>query len=161
MGGESEAGRAVAARVADIYLMNGRPADEIAAIVADMDRRAADHRRTLRYGTSAFVICRETEAEALAEFQRLAGLRHLEVKGGDPRVAMHQPALQARMKVGTNGGTAAGLVGTPRQIADRMLEFHALGIETFLLQFHPTQRELERFGAEVMPLLGRSRNHAA
>jgi alkanesulfonate monooxygenase len=65
------------------------------------------------------------------------------------------------MKVGTNGGTAAGLVGTPRQIADRMLEFHALGIETFLLQFHPTQRELERLGAEVMPLLGRSRNHAA
>ncbi|MCW5770469.1 MAG: LLM class flavin-dependent oxidoreductase [Rhodospirillaceae bacterium] len=153
MGGESETGRAVAARLADTYLMNGRPADEVAAIVADMDRRAAAHGRRLRHGLSAFVICRETEAAAQAEFERLAALRHLEVKGGDPTVAMHQAALQARMKVGTNGGTAAGLVGTPRQIADRIAAFHALGIETFLLQFHPTLAEVERFGAEVMPLL--------
>ena len=56
-------------------------------------------------------------------------------------------------KIGTNGGTAAGLVGTPEQIAERMQEFESLGIETFLLQFHPTLEELERFSSEVMPLL--------
>ena len=39
------------------------------------------------------------------------------------------------------------------QIAERMHRMASLGIETFLLQFHPTREELERFGAEVIPLL--------
>jgi alkanesulfonate monooxygenase SsuD/methylene tetrahydromethanopterin reductase-like flavin-dependent oxidoreductase (luciferase family) len=36
-----------------------------------------------------------------------------------------------------------------------MRRMAALGIETFLLQFHPTREELERFGTEVIPLLRR------
>ena len=58
-----------------------------------------------------------------------------------------------RKEVGTNGGIHAGLVGTPEQIAERMREFEAIGIETFLLQFHPVVEELERFGEKLMPLL--------
>ena len=48
--------------------------------------------------------------------------------------------------LGTNGGTAAGLVGTPEQIAERMRAFEQVGIETFLLQFHPLIEEMEQFG---------------
>jgi len=55
--------------------------------------------------------------------------------------------------VGTNGGTNAGLVGTPEQIAERMHEFESLRFETFLLQYHPTLEEFERFRSEIMPLL--------
>ena len=42
---------------------------------------------------------------------------------------------------------------SPEQIAERMRAFEAIGIETFLLQFHPVVEELERFGEKLMPLL--------
>jgi alkanesulfonate monooxygenase len=147
-----EQGRDLGARVADIFLINGRPPNEVEEIVANMKERADNYERTLKFGMSAFVICRETEAAAQLEYQRLLSLLHVNIKGGDKEVAMHKYLAETE-KVGTNGGTVAGLVGTPEQIAERMHEFEALGIETFLLQFHPTREELERFSSEVMPLL--------
>jgi alkanesulfonate monooxygenase len=153
LGGESEAGKALAAEIADIFLFNGRPVAEAGAIIAEMDRRAAAAGRTLRHGMAAFVICRETEAAAQAELERLSALRRASVVGGDPDVAMHQAPPRPGPRVGINGGTDAGLVGTPDQIAARMAAFAAVGVETFLLQFHPTLTELERFGREVMPLI--------
>ncbi len=152
VGGESEQGRALGARVADVFLINGRPPDEINEIVTDMKQRADENERSLKFGISAFVICRESEEAAQLEFQRLLSLLHTNIKGGDKEVEMHKYLSEVE-KVGTNGGTVAGLVGTPEQIAERMHEFEALGIETFLLQFHPTLEELERFSSEVMPLL--------
>lgn len=152
IGGESEQGRALGARIADIFLINGRPPDQIKEIISDMNERAALNNKTLRFGMSAFVICRETEAAAELEYQRLLSLLNVNIKGGDKKVEMHKYLAETE-KVGTNGGTVAGLVGTPEQIAERMREFESLGIETFLLQFHPTLEELERFSAEVIPLL--------
>ena len=153
IGGESEQGRALGARVADIFLINGRPPEQIREIVTNMKQRAQEHSRSLRFGMSGFVICRETEVAAQAEFQRLLSLRHMDIKGADKEVEMLKVLPDDIEKIGTNGGTAAGLVGTPEQIAERMQEFESLGIETFLLQFHPTLEELERFSSEVMPLL--------
>ena len=152
IGGESETGRNLGARVADTFLINGRPLDEAEVILEDMRTRAAEHHRTLNYGMSAFVICRESEEAAREEYQRLLSLKHMDIKGGDDQVAMHK-YLAENQTVGTNGGTLAGLVGTPGQIAERMREYESIGIETFLLQFHPTLEELQRFGDEVMPLV--------
>jgi alkanesulfonate monooxygenase SsuD/methylene tetrahydromethanopterin reductase-like flavin-dependent oxidoreductase (luciferase family) len=152
-GGESEAGRDLAASVADVYLLNGRPLEELAPIIADLDRRAAERGRRLRYGIAGFVICRPTEAAAQAELERLAGLKRGKVIGGDPATVMHKNSSAPALRVGINGGTAAGLVGTPAQIAQHMRRIAELGVETFLLQFHPTLEELELFGEEVMPLL--------
>src|SRR5579862_7641724 len=154
-GGESDAGKDLAASIADVYLLNGRPVEELEPIIADMRQRAAARARSLRYGIAGFVICRETEAAAQAELARLAGLKRGKVIGGDPHTVMHQNRPAAALRVGINGGTDAGLVGSAVQIADRMHRMASLGIDTFLLQFHPTREELERFGAEVIPLLRR------
>jgi alkanesulfonate monooxygenase SsuD/methylene tetrahydromethanopterin reductase-like flavin-dependent oxidoreductase (luciferase family) len=71
----------------------------------------------------------------------------------------HDPgelALLAKSdRLGTNGGTAAGLVGTYAQVAERMKRFHEAGIETFMLQYQPFEAEMRRFAAEVMPLVKR------
>lgn len=155
IGGESDRGRALGAKVADVVLMNGRPPDEMAAIMADMNARAEVMGRSLRFGTTAFVVCRPTEAAAQAEYERLAGLRRMNIVGADPAVEMFKKAPLETSRLGTNVGSRAGLVGTPAQIAARMRAFEALGIETFLLQFHPLVPEMERFAAEVMPLLDR------
>lgn len=153
VGGESEAGRALGAAVADIFLINGRPIGELAPIIGDMRARADAHGRRLRFGTTAFVICRETEAAAAAEYDRLADLRRLNVQGADPEVEMLKHAPLEGRRLGTNGGSRTGLIGTPAAIADRIRALEDIGIETLLLQFHPLVPELERFAAEVMPRL--------
>ncbi|WP_271575054.1 LLM class flavin-dependent oxidoreductase [Bradyrhizobium sp. CCBAU 11361] len=63
LGGESEAARALAADAADVYFMNGQPLDDIRSLIQDVARRP---RRgvPIRFGMSAFVIARETDAEA-------------------------------------------------------------------------------------------------
>jgi alkanesulfonate monooxygenase len=62
----------------------------------------------------------------------------------------------SRGYVGSNGGTAAGLVGTPQDIAERFQEFLDIGVTTFLLQFHPMLEEIPRFGEQIVPLLAKA-----
>ena len=153
VGGESEPGRRLGAKMADIFLINGRPLADIREIIQQVQALAAGYGRRLRFGMSAFVICRDTEAEAQAEFHRLAALRHYQHTGYDKDVVMLRSVPKGMTVLGTNGGTAAGLVGTPAQIARRMQAFETAGVETFLLQFHPLLEEMQRFAEQVMPLL--------
>ncbi len=156
IGGESEPARALAAEHGDVWFINGQPLEDVKALIADLSRRPRRD-AALRYGLSAFVIARATEAEAQAAYERLATLAALDApmlaaqaKTTDAAVVMkHTMAKSAR--VGTNGGTAAGLVGTYAQVAERIQRFHQAGIETFMLQFQPFEAEMRRFAAEVMP----------
>ena len=152
-GGESEEGRDIAARMADVFLLNARSPEAFGEVVRDMRNRAAACGRTLRFGMPAFVICRDTPEAAEAEFDRLDALRHAAIKSDRPDVQKLNTRTGRNRRVGSNGGTDAGLVGTPEQIAERMQQFEALGCETFLLQFHPLVEEMERFAEQVMPLL--------
>jgi alkanesulfonate monooxygenase len=52
-------------------------------------------------------------------------------------------------RVGSNGGTAAGLVGSYDQVAERIKVFGAAGIDLFMLQFQPSKQS--RFAAEILP----------
>ena len=54
----------------------------------------------------------------------------------------------------SNRGLRAGLVGTPEQIAERIRGFEQAGVDLLLLQFSPQYEEMERFAAEVIPLVG-------
>jgi len=59
--------------------------------------------------------------------------------------------MQKTARVGSNGGTAAGLVGSYDEVAARINAFHAAGIELLMLQFQPFEAEMERFAKEVIP----------
>ena len=54
-------------------------------------------------------------------------------------------------RVGSNGGTLAGLVGSYGTVAERISAFHDAGIELFMLQFQPLDAELERFAEHLIP----------
>lgn len=156
IGGESEPARALAAARGDVWFINGQPIEDVRALIADVARRPRTG-AALRYGLSAFVIARATEEEAFAAYERLATLAELDKPvlarqaiHIDPAVVMKQTMAKSP-RLGTNGGTAAGLVGTYRQVADRLRAFHDAGIETFMLQFQPFEAEMRRFAAEVMP----------
>ena len=110
--------------------------DKIAADIADMRARAARHGRTLRFGLSAHVIC----ADSVAASMKAADA--LEAYGKKDRLALS--AVKA---------LGAGLIGTPDQVAARIDDYAAIGVDCVMLRFHPMMAELDRFARLVMPRL--------
>ena len=51
------------------------------------------------------------------------------------------------------GGAGTALVGNPEQVASRMREYMALGIDRFILSGYPHLEECYRFAELVFPLL--------
>lgn len=160
LGGESEAARALAADHADVFFINGQPIEDVEAMIADLRRRPR-RGAPLSFGLAAFVIARDSEREAqdyyrhlLALAERDAAAKTEQAARTDSNVVMIKTFAKSP-RVGTNGGTAAGLVGSYDQVAERIKAFHGAGIELFMLQFQPLKSELVRFAAEVFPRLGR------
>ncbi|WP_188612506.1 LLM class flavin-dependent oxidoreductase [Chelatococcus reniformis] len=156
VGGESAPARQLVADQGDVWFINGQPLDDVKSLIDDVSGRPRSG-APLRFGLSAFVVARETDAEAEEAHRHLlelaakdAPLKAIQTANTDPKVVMMQTMAKSP-RVGTNGGTAAGLVGSYDRVAERILAFHALGIETFMLQFQPFEREMRRFAAEVMP----------
>ena len=76
MGGESPKAKEIISGMADAYVMHGDPPDVIAGKVADMSaRRAAAGKPPLEFGVAGYVICRDTEAAAKAELERILDVR--------------------------------------------------------------------------------------
>lgn len=156
VGGESEPARALVADKGDVWFINGQPLADVARLIADVSGRP--RRGTpLCFGLSAFVIARDTDAEAQAVLHHLLALaakdgpvRAIQHTNTDPQSVMAQTMAKSP-RVGSNGGTAAGLVGSYDEVAQRICQFNAAGIETFMLQFQPFEKEMRRFAVEVMP----------
>jgi len=77
---------------------------------------------------------------------RDASLRAIEKRNTDPKAVM-MDTMAKSPRVGSNGGTAAGLVGRYDTVAHR--DFHAVGIELFILQFHLFEQEMARFARQI------------
>jgi len=158
LGGESEPARALAADHADVWFINGQSLDDVRGLIADVAGRPAANAR-LRYGLSAFVIARETDAAAEAEHNRLLALAQRDADlRADTRARTDTASVMfaktdaaASRHVGTNGGTAAGLVGSYETVAARIRAFRQAGIELFMLQFQPFEAEMRRFAEYVLP----------
>ena len=162
VGGESEPARALVADHGDVWFINGQPLEDVAGLIADVSARPRTT-APLRFGLSAFVVARATSAEAHAAHERLlslsakdAPMKEIQKRNTDPKVVMMQ-TMQKTARVGTNGGTAAGLVGSYDEVAARISAFHAAGIELFMLQFQPFEVEMQRFAEEVIPRVRQAR----
>ena len=157
LGGESEPARQLAASHSDVFFLNGRPLADAEEIIGDMRARDRNGRAPLEFGLSAFVIARPTAQEAQRELDYLQGLvsgsgQRDRTAGADPATAMLK-VHEGQSRVGTNGGTLAGLVGSYEDVAHRIDQFAQAGINLFMLQFQPLETEMERFAAHVLPLL--------
>lgn len=52
-----------------------------------------------------------------------------------------------------NDGFRTGLIGTPEQIAERIVAYKKLGVDLLLLGFLHYHEEVEYFGKRVLPLV--------
>ena len=167
-GGESEAAKQLIASACDAYVMHGDPPENVAPKVSDMRRRREEASATsvaagaqalapMEYGMAAYVIVRDTEAEAQRELARVTN-----VAPGSPGFANYQDwvrntqlerALSLEDYSVSNRGLRAGLVGTPEQVAGQVRAFADAGVGLLLLQCSPQLEEMERFSEQVMPLV--------
>jgi dimethylsulfone monooxygenase len=159
MGGESPKAKEVIVGQADAYVMHGDAPEVIAAKVADLNsRRESAGRPPLLFGVSGYVICRDTEAAAQAELDRI-----LDVRSSPEAYASYQDfvegsELESRVSVEeysvSNRGLRSGLIGTPDQIIERLRAYEQAGVGLMLLQFSPQREEMARFGTSVISRYG-------
>jgi alkanesulfonate monooxygenase len=165
MGGESTPARDLAAAEADVLFLNGQASDLAEAFMNDLRRRSRDGRPPLRFGISGFVIAAasDREADEILAYQweldaedraRAGNMMNRFTKQVDGESTMWRN-LQNRPHIGPNGGTATGLIGSYDTVARRILDWSALGIETFMLAFQPLEAGMELFAAEIAPRVTR------
>ena len=159
-GGESDAAKNLIARYGDAYVMHGDPVEHLTAKIADMRarrERLAPDAAPLIFGVAGFVICRPTMEEAKRELARITDVRASAAGFANYQQWLAGTQLEKTMSVEeysvSNRGLRTGLVGPPDLIAERLDALQRAGIELTLLQFSPQAEEMERFAAEVIPLV--------
>jgi len=155
-GGSSRAARDMASRVSDWYFTNGNTPEEIKKQVDDIQAKAAQSNHAVRIGVNAFAIARDSEAEArevLAEIIKHADPEAVNAFGHEVKNAgKASPEGQGNWAKSTfedlvqyNDGFKSNLIGTPEQIAERILALKAAGASLILLGFLHFQEEVEFF----------------
>ncbi len=177
-GGASDAAIEVAGKHADVYALWGETQAQVREIIARVRASATKHRgveagRAIRFSLSFRPILAETEEAAWAKaehiletIKRVRGEASLGPAGAAPQNAGSQRLLDAAALgdrpegrlytaiarvTGARGNTTA-LVGTPQQVAEAFLDYHALGVTTFLIRgFDPLGDAIE-YGRDLLPV---------
>jgi FMNH2-dependent dimethyl sulfone monooxygenase len=146
MGGNSTDAREMGGRVTDWYFSNGKDyagfEEQRADVIASA--RAAGRTQRVKFGLNGFVIARDTEREAQDVQQAGAST-------GDGKGMWSDSTF--RDLVQYNDGFRTGLIGTPEQIARRMVEYRKRGVDLLLLGFLHYLEDIEVFGTQVLPIV--------
>jgi alkanesulfonate monooxygenase len=178
-GGSSGPAGPVAARHADVYLTWGEPPELVREKLAWMRDLADAQGRTLRFGLRIHTLSRDTSEEAWSHAQwlldqldpatvagaqemlrasestgqqRMLALRDADTSYTSARGLEASPNLWSGVGL-VRGGAGTALVGSHREVADRIEEYHRLGIDEFVLSGYPHVEEAYWFAEGVMPLL--------
>jgi alkanesulfonate monooxygenase len=176
VGGSSEAAQRVAGKHADVYLAWGEPPDGMAELIKQARGWAERSGRDLACGTRFNVISRDTSAEAWSHANRLLeGMPPERIAAAQQRFRRTESAGQRRMAALHGGrsdglevypnvwagyglvrpGTGTALVGSHEEVAERIEEYHALGLDHLILSGQPHLEEAYAFGEGVLPILRR------
>ena len=178
-GGSSAPAGPVAAKHADVYLTWGEPPDQVAEKIAWIRGLAEAQGREVRFGLRIHTLSRDTSEQAWGQAQLLLDdLDPHSIQKAQEVLARSESVGQQRMRalhggrssftsahdleiapnlwsgVGlVRGGAGTALVGSHHEVADRLEEYHRLGIDEFILSGYPHVEEAYWFAEGVMPLL--------
>ena len=175
-GGSSDAGQEIAAEHTDVYLTWGEPVAGVAEKVERARKKAHARGRKLRFGIRLHFIVRETEDEAWAAADKLISkISDQQIEAAQKRFREQMDSVgQQRMAELHNGrrdnlviapnlwagvglvrtGAGTALVGTPEQVAERLREYQAVGIDTVIGSGYPHLEEAYRVAELLFPALG-------
>jgi len=178
--GSSDAAIRVAAKHADVYMLWGEPVAQVAEVVQRVRAAAAEAGRAgqIRYSLSLRPVLADTEAAAWARADEIlerakalqgqsawtrfrppgapqnVGSQRLLAVANEGRVLDKRLWTEVAKLIGA-GGNSTGLVGTPEQVAESLLDYHAVGIDTFLVRGFDPLRDAVQYGRELIPLTRR------
>ncbi|MGZ8251702.1 MAG: FMNH2-dependent alkanesulfonate monooxygenase [Methylophilaceae bacterium] len=174
IGGSSDVAIALTAEHIDVYLTWGEPPQAVAEKVRRVRAEAALKGRVVRFGIRLHVIVRETSSEAWQAADQLishvtddtiaaaqAAVARFDSVGQQKMTALHggrrdklivSPNLWAGVGL-VRGGAGTALVGSAQEVADRIKEYAALGIEHFVFSGYPHLEESYRVAELLFPLL--------
>ncbi len=174
-GGSSPEAIDVAGRHADVYALWGETQAQVREAVATVSASAQRQgRRAPGFSLSLRPIIADTEEAAWKRADEVVdivrGIRErntLKTSDHTPPNAGSQRLLQTaaagyradkRLWTGLAAvagaqGNSTGLVGTPEQVADAMLDYYDLGIDNFLIRGFEPLDDAIRYGRELLPLV--------
>ncbi|WP_339216788.1 LLM class flavin-dependent oxidoreductase [Solibacillus sp. FSL W8-0372] len=174
-GGSSPIAKEVATDVADVYMLWGETLETTKEELESVVKLAKEKNRNLSYSVSFQVVLGETEEEAFKNANKiisqiepevLAAKHENTLKNGAVGVnRLHQLMLEAKdnnFVIAPNiwagltqvlSGNSISLVGTPKQVAERIVEFVDLGFDKVLLRGFPHLEVITDIGEKVIPLV--------
>ncbi len=177
-GGSSAAGLDLAGEVIDTYLSWGEPPAQLATKIETLRQRAADHGRSIEFGLRVHLIARDTEQEAWDWADHLLDVtspqtfswqasrgRDSDSVGAQRQHAGHGGQVPDRardIEVSPNlwpgfslirPGPGTAIVGSHAQVIERLQEFEALGVDTFILSGNPLLEESRHIAETILPAL--------
>ncbi len=167
--GGSKRAKEIAVEHAKTYLLFGTTIEQVKKELQEV-RDKFNSYTNLSFGMRLQIIVRENEDEAWRNANDL-------ISKVDPRVKEYLINHPHFYSLGENAkeriqngdfllgpnlwggigtarlGNSTALVGNPQQIVDRLLEYHALGINKFILSGYPKLDEVVNFGKLISPIL--------
>ena len=170
-GGASAAALEVAARHADTYALWGETQAQVRELIGRVQDAAARHGRRPRFSLSVRPILAATEEAAWARAKDiLAETRAVRAaKGLGPAAPPQNEGSRRLLAAAATGsrldkrlftaiaaetgaqGNSTALVGTPEQVADALLDYHDLGVRTFLIRGFDPLEDAIQYGRELLP----------
>ncbi len=156
-------GRTFAAAKCDYLFTTFSELEDAGRHVADIGARAAANGREVGCYTVAHVVCRPTDAEARAYYERYA-VSMADHEAVDAHMAgkkefsqSHDPhAYDVYRQRFAGGAGTYPLVGSPETIAETMMAIAGKGYEGIALSFVNYTQELPYFCDTVLPILARA-----
>ncbi|MBS4206623.1 LLM class flavin-dependent oxidoreductase [Bacillus sp. FJAT-50079] len=159
--GSSKKGREFAAKYTDFHFSFIESMEQAKDWTDSMKKLAwEEYRKEINTFTTCFVVCRPTEKEAQEYYNYF-----VREKGDDEvtdmitRLFNLESATQSaeyNQKFRENfiaGWGGYALVGTPEQIADKLINISKAGVSGTLVTFHDYMKEMPYFNETVLPLL--------
>ena len=154
-GGESDKAKDTIARLCDSYVMHGDAPEKVKLKIDDMERRRERlNLPPMSYGVAGYAIVRESDAAVKKELARITDVKQSAAGYGNYQDWLANTKLEQQVSLEdysvSNRGLRSGLAGTPDQVAERVAEFEAVGVNLLLLQCSPQLEEMERFAESVI-----------
>ncbi len=167
-GGASGPAVPIGAKHADVYMFWGEPLADIAARIAAV-RAAAPVGRNPAFSVSVRPITGKTEHEAWEKahhyLERVVALKG-QAPGSAPASgsqrlldrAQEQEVFDDRLWLAISAATGAPgntscLVGTPEQVAESILRYHDLGVDSVLIRGFEPLEDVREWGQDLIPLI--------
>ncbi len=153
--GSSDDARETVARHCDWAFMSPPTLETNARVAADFKARAARHGRSVRCVSAVYLVCRDTEAQAAAERDRIVAqmdrpaaenwCRELGIESGSfDDHTLEMIAL---------GAGAMPIVGDAEAVAEQLARLYDAGVDGALMSYPDYLADTERIGRDIVPRL--------